>query len=1132
MRKCIYLLGIVMFFAVELSASAIPDESSKETLPVQSQQGIQINGVVLDAEGVTLPGVSVMLKGTSQGTATDVNGAFSLSVPNENATLVFSFIGFTSQEITVGSRRIIEVTLVDDTRQLEEVVVTGYGGKQKRSKLTNSIATVKAETLEVGVHTNAVKALSGVVSGLRVIQNSGNPVAEPQLILRGGTNLDGTGAPLFVVDGVVKENLRGINPADIESMDVLKDAGATAIYGARANNGVVLVTTKSGKTGRSEVTFSTKIGMDYLNQRYKFGNAEDFLYYSRISRQNSAQVWQDETGNWRGPLTIAQLTATGTFGTGNLYWDPANPGTPLDGNKDGRAVYSTMILKDDTRFLLNEGWKSMIDPVFGDELIYKEFDWVKASYRHPAVTQDYNLALSGGNFRGHYYAGLGYNHTESLPHALFWQNMTFVFNGDYKIRSWLTSYSNLNFSKAKYNQDFTFASETSVFGRLLGVAPTFRGTNADGELLLGLTRGDSNPKKDLDALWRDNNTEQFNLGQAFKFDILENLSLKLNANWSLWKDINEGMNKDYMTAPNTWSRTRSTWANYGDWFRQMYNAVATYDLSLAEHHLNLLAGSEYYDNYYKYFSAQGNGAPTDDFPALGLTQTAENQRTISSSHWQERIWSFFGRLNYDYLDKYLLSVTLRRDGYSKLINNRWGVFPGISGGWVFSNESFMESLSDVISFGKLRASYGLNGNVSGVGTYELQGSFSRIAYNGNIGYSLGNLPNYGLRWERSNTFETGIDVSFLENRISTNFTWFYRETLDKFANIPLPGSSGITGIRTNNGSLSNKGVELDVNFRILKNADWKWDFDLNFAHYKNKILKLPDNGLERNRQNAVQVYSGNGDELIWVGGYQEGQRPGDLYAFKSLGVFKTAAEVAAIAGNRTDISRAINGNGLDLYGPNLWNQLTDAQKAAGLPIEAGDVNWQDVNGDGIIDQFDKVYMGNVVPKMVGGFRNTVAWKGIALHGRFDYALGHVQHDVWRGWLMNGMDTSNCLEEVRNTWSPNNTNGSLPRFYSRDDQVKRNYYRGYNSIFIYKGDYLCIRELQLSYDLKKEWLKKIGSSGLQLSVTGQNLGYITRSKTYNPETTTPNEHAGVSGQISNMSGWTLPRTVLFGASISF
>ena len=1131
--KKFFFLGMVMLFWGNLSASAIPGESSKELLPVQSQQGITINGVVSDATGDPLPGVNVMIKGTTQGTLTDVDGAYFLPVANENATLVFSYVGFAAQEIVVGAQRTINIKLNEEARQIGEVVVTGYGGTQLRSKLINSISKVKAETLEVGVHADPVRALAGVVSGLRIVQTSGNLTTDPQIILRGGTNLDGTGAPLFVVDGIVRDNLRGINPADIESIDVLKDAGATAIYGARANNGVIMVTTKSGKSGHSEITVHTKIGLDYLNDVYKFVNARDFLYHVRSAQRNSAQVWQDQSGNWRGPLNMAPLTSSGSFGTGNLYWDPANPNSPLDGNKDSRALYSTMIMNDNNRFLLNEGWQSMIDPVFSDELIYKEFDWIKACYRNPAVTQDYNISLSGGNDKGHYYAGLGYNHTESLPYSLFWKNMTFVFNGDYKIKNWLTSFSNLNFSKAKYVQDLDFISEASLFGRVLGVAPTFRGTNADGEFLIGTTRADSNPQKDIDALWRDNNIEQLYFGQTFKFDILKNLSLKLTGNWALRKNINEGMNKDYMTTANTWNRTRSTWANYGDSFRQMYNAVATYDLSYAGHHLNILAGSEYFDEFYKYFSAQGNGAPTDDFHALNLTSTAENQRSISSSHWQERIWSFFGRMNYDYLEKYLLSFTIRRDGYSKLLNNRWSVFPGISAGWVFSKESFMKSLSDIVSFAKLRTSYGLNGNVSGVGTYELQGSFSRIAYNGNTGYSLGNLPNYGLRWERSNTFETGLDISFLENRINTNFTWFYRETIDKFANIPLPGSSGITSIRTNNGSLSNKGVELDINFRILERSDWKWGFDLTYSFYKNKILQLPDNGLERNRQNAIQVYSGNGDELIWIGGYQEGQRPGDLYAFKSEGVFKTAAEVAAIAGNRIDKTRAINGNGLDLYGPNHWNQFTDAQKATGMPIEAGDMNWKDVNEDGVIDQFDLVYMGNVFPKAIGGFRNNISWKGIALYARFDYALGHVQHDLWRGWLMNGMAGNNisCLVEVKDTWSPENPNGKLPKFYIRDDQVKRNYYRGYNSIFVYKGDYLCIRELQLSYDLKKEWLQKIGSSGIQLSVTGQNLGYITKSKTYNPENTTGTAYNSISGNVT-ASGWTLPRTVVFGALFKF
>ena len=1114
----VFLWVSIFLLSGQMNLFANDELSAPATL-----QDRTVQGIVTDNFGEPLPGVNITIKGTTTGVMTGVDGSYSINIPNENAVLVFSYIGFIRQEVLARNQTVINMTMKEDTQQIEEIVVTGYGGTRSRSKLTNSISSVKSSTLEVGVYGNPAQALSGAVSGLRVIQNSGSPTAVPTIVLRGGTNLDGTGSPLIMVDGMQRNSLSDINSADIMSIEVLKDAGATALYGARANNGVILVTTKSGKSGDTEIVVSTKVGLNYLNNPYKFLNARDFLYWMRTSVRNAAQVWQDSNGNWNGWWEIEALKGTYSFGTGNLYWDPANPGTPLDGNLDPRAVWSTMILNNDNRFLLSEGWQTMTDPIYGDELIFKVFDYEKAAFRHPAVTQDYNISLSGGNEKGHYYAGLGYHNAEALPITLFYRRITSVFNGDYKINKWLTSFSSLNFAKTKYNDTPATAGMSDYFGRMLSQPPLTRGTNANGELLLGAQNpGDANPQKNAAAYQRDWNLDKLGLGQSFKFDILDNLSLKLNASWFIEKNVNESFTKDYQSASNTWVRTRASSASFSERYNQNYSAIATYNFSFANHHFDILAGSEFFDEYVKSFSASGSGAPTDDFANLSLTSTAANMRTISSSHTQYRILSYLGRLNYDYADKYLLSFTFRNDGYSALVNNRWGFFPGVSAGWVFSKESFMESVSSWVSFAKLRASYGVNGNVSGVGVYELQGAYSTINFSGNVGYNFSTIPNPGLLWERSNTFEVGLDVSFLENRLNTNITAFNRKTVDKYANIPLPGSSGITSIRSNNGSLINNGLEVDLNVRVLERSDWKWNLDVTFAHYISTVDKLPDNGLERNRQGAEQVYSGKGNELIWVGGYQEGQRPGAIYAFKSEGLFKNEAELTAKAANRIDNVVSIYNSGLPLYGPSAWSQLTDAQKAVGLPIAPGDVNWKDVNGDGVIDQYDKVYMGNTTPKLIGGITNTISWKGLSLYARLDYALGHYQQDNTLQFFMGcGNGQMNTVIETKDTWTPENPNAKYPRYDWADQSGKRNYYRSNNSILLVNASYLCFREVALSYDLNKEWLKKIGSSGIQLSVTGQNLGYLSKSKSWTPEQ---------GGAFA--SGWSLPRTVIFGTTFKF
>lgn len=1084
----------------------------------------KVTGNVKDAaDGAPVPGVAVLVEGTNVGTLTNPDGNYSIEIPSGSNKLVFSMIGYAKQTIEIGSKATIDVALAPSTTALDEVVVTGYGGTQKRSKLTNSISSVKEESLSVGLYSNPAQALSGAVSGLKVSQLSGNPGATPTITLRGGTNLDGSGSPLIMVDGEVRSGLNDLNPEDIESMDVLKDAGATALYGARANNGVILITTKRGKAGRSEISLKTKIGLNYVNNPYRFMNGADYLTWVRTGYMNASNVYQDSQGNWKGFTNLGSLSGAQPYGTGNQYFD-AN-GIPLDGNKTSLAIWSPMFLNDQNRFLLDKGWKTMKDPYTGNDIIYSEFNPSSSAFNHPALTQDYNVSMTGGNDKGSYYAGLGFNHSEGLPVKTWYQRLNFLFNGDYKIRTWLTSYSSFQFADARW-YDITNNSESNYFARMLSAPPTQREYNANGELLLGTNSGDGNPLYNIDKFKRNNNTDKFNISQSFKIDFMKGLSLKLTANWLYDEGFYESFNKDYLARPGTLNTTRSTAASFDRTLSQTYNSVLTYDTKIAENHsIGAMAGFEFYDSYDKGFSASGSGAPTDDFADLALTSNKEGLRSIDSYHVRERIMSYFGRINYDYMAKYLLAVTFRQDGYSRLFgSNRWGFFPGVSAGWVLSKENFMQDYSHIFSFLKVRSSYGLNGNVSGIGAYTLQGSYGSSLYNNMVGYSVGNIPNPGLRWERSKTFEMGVDFGFLENKLNANFTYYDRLTLDKYASIPLPETSGISSITSNNGELRNRGLEADISYKAVQKKDFQWNIGLNFSNNKNTIVKLPDNGLERNRQGAFQVYDPKTKELIWVGGYQEGQTPGDLYVFQAEGIFKDAAQVQQIAGDRKDITSGNNGsNGKPLFGPNLWAAMSDADKAKGLPIQPGDVIWKDVNGDGIIDNKDMVKVGNVNPKWFGGFNTTLAWKSLKFYARMDYALGFKQLDAIAPWFMGMMQGSfNTLEETKQTWTPANTNAKYPIYTWADQLGKRNYARP-STMFVYNANYLAFREISLTYSLPKQVLKATGLGGVDFSVTGQNLGYWTASKLYTPENSST---SGTGG------GYALPRTVIFGIDLRF
>ena len=1108
----LFLMGVSTGTAYAVAESGITDVKI-------TQQNGSCTGIVKDTTGETVIGASVVVKGTTNGTITGIDGDFSLNNVKQGDIIQISFVGYKTVEVKWNGQP-LNVTLKDDTEMLGEVVVTGYGGQQLRTKVTNSISKVKQESLNVGMHSNPAQALSGAVAGLKVIQSSGSPGATPTIILRGGTNLDGTGSPLVVVDGQLRDSMSDINPEDIESMDVLKDAGATALYGARASNGVILITTKRGKAGFREINFKAKLGLSYARTPYEFLEAGEYIKAMRKAHWDAGHLFQDKDGNtktywgnWESYLNGKQ-----PFGTGN--------------NLD-QDIYSTQFLNEDNKYLLGRGWQTVTDPITGKEILYKNTDVDKYNLNDPAFSQDYNINMSGGNDRGTYYAGLGYNRQEGVPVNTFYERYSFITNASYKIADWLTSTSSLNYNRANWkNMPGSNGSELNYFGRVRSLPPTVLFEDEEGNMKLGPGTADGNQMYQPDQWWNDNQSDKFTMSQSFKIDILKNLSLTANMNWYYSETYQESFTKDYENTPGNFVRTRSATAYYNRDFRQTYNAVLNYNETFfLDHHVEVMLGMEYYNKYQRGFEAQGQGAPTDDLPDLSLTDKGEGKRTINSWHEKQRILSFFGRLNYDFKDKYLLSFVFRRDGYSSLLgDNRWGFFPGVSAGWIFGREDFIKEAIPVMSFGKLRASYGINGNASGIGAYTLQGSYGSsnsngsFNYNGKTSYLITELPNPNLRWEKTATFEVGADLSFFANRLNTNLTYYNRLTSDKYAALSFPTSTGFSSVTNNNGEFRNQGIEIELSGKIIDSKDWTWSASGNIAFNKNKIVSLPDNGMERNRINAFQVYTGNGDEKKWVGGQQEGQEPGILYLYQADGIYRSYDEIPANLvrkyGSRT------------YYGPEAWNKLTAEQQNAttNFPIQPGDTKFHDVNGDDVIDEFDKVKVGATSPRWTGGFNTTLRWKNFQLYGRFDYALGFWLYEnsgtqSTTPWFMGCYQgTYNTPTMYYDTWSESNPNAKYPRYLFADQNGKNNYIA--STMFAYRGDYLAIREISLSYSLPESVAKILKMQRAEVSITGQNLGYITGAKNVGSPEANPKDNGAV-GQ-----GYSLPRTILFGVNLTF
>lgn len=1069
-----------------------------------TQQGNTCTGIVKDETGEGVIGASVVVKGTTNGVITGLDGDFSLSNVKVGDVLQISFVGYQPQEVKWTGKALV-VVLKEDSQTLEEVVVMGYGIKQKRGKLTNSISKVGDETLTMGSYGDPAQALVGAIAGVKVKQTSGFAGSTPSIVLRGGTNFDGSGSPIVVVDGQIRpEGLSDLNSNDIESMEILKDAGATALYGARASNGVILVTTKQGKAGKASVNLNMKVGAQYFVSPYDMMDAEGYIYWLRKAYANTP--WAPS----------ANLNASNhAIGIGRTSLDKG-------------TVYNIMTYTGsaEQEALLQKGWRLMDDPVSDARILFKDTDPKEYNVNSPAVSQEYNVSFSGGNERGKYYAGLGYYDADGFGMGTFYKRYSFSLTGNYKITDWLESNSIFNYNRANYVSDSPRGQGNGrYFGRLLTLPPTMRLADEDGNYLLGNSTADGNFAYELDKFIRENQTDKFSMTQSLEATLFKGLKVKGTMAWTYSEYLGESFNKDYhLTQDESYvDRTRSSSARFYRTLGQTYNLVLSYDGTFGDHTVSAMAGSEYYNRDYKNLSASGQDAPTDDFMDLGYTSTEEGARSINTDHEKQRIMSYFGRVQYDYLGRYILAATFRQDGYSSLLDNRWGFFPGVSLGWIFSQEDFFEKYASIVNYGKIRASFGLNGDASGIGAYTLQGRYTAYTYNQNIGYRIGELPNPGLRWEKTRTAEAGLDLGFQANKYTLGFTFYDRLTSDKYASLSLPRTTGFSSVTNNNGKLRNRGIELEFGANIIHTKDFHWDVKGNISWNKNTIVELPENGLDKNRQGGTEIYTGKGDETYFVGGLQEGETPYDVIVGYS--VVKMARTTADLPDGYCDVSqsRAV------YYGEKGRQKLQElGWTGTSYELAPGDLIFEDRNGDGVVDQYDQKVIGNLTPKWNGGFNTTFSWKGLSLYARFDFGLRFHSYDGLRSWI-NGcaQGAFNMTTDMWDSWTEENPNAKYPRYDYFDGGGKNNYMRT-SDFWITKGNYLAFRELQLSYKVPAFITRKFHCQDLTVSVTGQNLGYLTSSDCAIPDYT-----QYTNGSTSGYGGtYALPRTVLFGLNVTF
>ncbi len=1043
------------------------------------QASSTLTGTVVGEDGLGLIGVNVLVEGSNNGTSTDFDGNFTLNDVNLTSDkIMFSYIGYKSLVVSLSGQSTITVTLESDSEILDELVVVGYGS-QSREVLTTSVSKMDTKVLENVSFSNPTSALQGSIAGLRVQSTSGQPGAQARVVLRGGTSInnpDGSN-PLYVIDGVVRSNMDYINPRDIESIQVLKDAASTSIYGSRASNGVIIVETKSGKAGQTQINYSYNLISSDVGQLYELASAKDFIYFMRLGIAASGE---------KSPGVLSFLTQANAGGTGN---DLTN-----------NTAFTTMYLTPENSYLLDEPadqwgaiWETIPDPLDPTkDLIFKGTDFQKTVFRR-SYSHDHNLSISGGSEKATFNMGLGYLSNEGIAINTDYTRLTMNLNGEIQATDKLNFFGRLTYAKVTDSQ---VPNVGTVFKNNINTAQTSKYAFEDGSLAPGRLFTNGNPAYYISRYDASNQRNNYMMVAGASLEILPGLMFK--PQYSIVNDdyYSRSFLNSYLNGPTVLNSTRQATASQSTIVEQQADAVFRYVKSLNNvHNLETTAGFSMNKSNPRSLTSVGRDAATDLIPTVNASATPWS---VNGAESELLLYGYFGRINYNFDEKYLVTLNARYDGASNLGDNyKWGFFPGMSFGWNLHKEDFWKAIPEDLLRVKLRASYGVNGNISGLGAYQAQGSYSvGDRYFGNAAIYNSSLANAELKWERSKSFNFGMDVGLFNQRVAAVLDVYQRVTDNLLTNLALPRSTGFTSVLTNLGSLENKGVEFEISANLLPvQSEFQWNLGVNAGFVKMKILELPDNGIENNRIGGINIWDESLGEYVWKGGLQEGGTIGDLFGYRQLGIFSTDEEAAA--------------------GP-VDMLVVGADKTK----HGGDVDWYDTDGNGIIDERDRLYMGNIYPDWTGGVTNSFAYKDFSLIVRTDFTLGHMIYNETKARVLGNFSGQNAISEaVTRSWQNQGDVTDIPRYYWADQNQKQNLRRG-NSEYYESGDFLCLREITLAYSMPNNILEKLRLGNVRFNLTANNLYYFTKFTGLNPE----------EGGTDN-GRYPVPKNIMFGVQIS-
>ena len=1003
---------------------------------------IPVSGKVVDEKGETLPGVNIVLEGSNTGATTDADGAYRTTVPSGKSVLVFTFVGYNAERVTVGNKQIINVTMTADQKALDEVVVVGYG-TQKKKDLTGAIGSVPIKDLENVPITRVDQMLQGRVSGVQVTQTNAAPGGNVSIRIRGTNSINSGNEPLFVVDGFPGAgDLNTINPSDIESIEVLKDASSTAIYGSRGANGVVLITTKKGKAGRQSINFDVYTGVQQVIKKYDMMNAREFATYL-----DSVTVQNNRINGTKNPLnyTSAQIAA---LGEGTNWQD--------------------QILRD-------------------------------------ARISSYQFSMNGGTADTRYNFSAGYFNQQGIVINSGFERGTLRFNFDKTISSRL---------KMGYTSQLALSSQNTAqvngpggaSGGVVSGALQFNPALPVRDSTGAYTYRSDDPNHVVDATGNpvayaenvtDRQTTLRTLLTAFgEYELLDGLKLRISGG----TDINY-TNRDYYTPSFLYIATQNTSTGnaiksadtYFSWVNE--NTLA-YDRQInANNFVSAVVGASLQSFKTNTFSSAANGFFTNQLEVdnLGIAGTTLPSRTNAV---RNTLASFFGRVNYQLMGKYLFTATMRADGSSRFgAGNKWGYFPSAAFAWRLINEDFIQNLKTFSDL-KLRVGFGVTGNQE-IGSYQSLAQYNANGYTLNgvrvVGLSPSNIPNPDLSWESTASSDIGLDAAFFNDRLKITTDIYYKKTSNLLFNKYIPTESGFSSALINAGSVENKGLEINISGVVVDKKTVGWDVNGNISFNRNKVLDL--NGTD-------DLLAGASSGSIFPGSVQAtsilrvGQPIGSFYGYQFNGIWQTPEEIAA--------------SGI---------------KSAPRP---GDPKYVDQNGDGLITGTDRVIIGRALPKFVYGLTNTVRYGKLSLNVFLQGVNGVDVFNQNLYDLQNGLTTNNKLKYVAyESWTGPGTSNTLPRVSST---LRRG--TGVTSDVLEKGDFMRIKTATLSYTLSP----KAGSTlkSATIYVTAQNLATFTQYSGYNPEVNSYGNNSNANNLSLNTDYNTYPlaRTFIIGAKIGF